>query len=78
MGESLTFGQVLSRLSKDSKLRFARDGWNGMGMYISRQNPDRHSANNLPYLYFFTVDSQRVPWVASHTDMLVHDWKEVP
>jgi len=52
----------------------ARHGWNGKGQFIALQEPDTNSANTLPYIWINTVDGERVPWLASQTDMLSEDW----
>jgi hypothetical protein len=31
----------------------------------------------LPYLYISTVDGNKVPWLASQTDILALDWQVV-
>lgn len=60
--------------------RVARHGWNGKGMWLELQVPDTHSKMTLPYIYLnypasdVQPDIQRVPWVASQTDMLSNDW----
>ena len=54
-----------------------RAGWNGKGQYIKIQIPDEYSANTLPYLYIITVTGDRVPWLASQTDILAEDWMVV-
>lgn len=54
-----------------------REGWNGKGQFIQLQVPDPNSKMGLPYLYITTVDSKRVPWLASQTDLLADDWAEV-
>lgn len=71
---TLSFAQVLEGV-KAGKL-FARTGWNGVGMAIGLQVPGVPpvSGNTLPYLWFRTAQRQRVPWVASHTDLLSTDW----
>lgn len=71
----MNFSQALDMLKAGSKM--ARDGWNGKGQYIGMQTPDANSANTLPYLYIITVQGQRVPWLASQTDLLAEDWVEV-
>lgn len=79
MGEEDTsgFGDVLEALKADGTKKFSRKGWNGIHQFIGRQDPDKNSANTLPYLYFTTTESERVPWVASQTDLLGEDWFEV-
>lgn len=54
--------------------RVAREGWNGPGQYLMLQNPDEHSKMTLSYIYITTVQGDLVPWVASQTDILAHDW----
>ena len=76
MGSYLTFGEVIAIL-KNKGGKFFRVGWNGKGQYISLQNPDENSKNTLPYLYIITVKGDRVPWLASQTDMLAEDWDEL-
>lgn len=58
-----------------SGCKMARDGWNGKGMWIALQRPDANSKMTLPYLYMYTADGQRVPWLASQTDILADDWR---
>ena len=76
-----TFGEVLSLLKNGGKC--FRKGWHLQGMYIALQMPDENSANNLPYIYICvptgtnpdsTPTYDRVPWLASQTDMLSDDW----
>lgn len=55
--------------------RMTREGWNGKGQYIAIQRPDANSMNTLPYVYIVTVQGQRVPWLASQTDLLATDWQ---
>lgn len=52
-----------------------RIGWNGPGQYLGLQVPDAGSANTLPYIYIVTVQGDRVPWLASQTDLLATDWE---
>lgn len=60
--------------------RIARQGWNGKGLWVELQSPDKHSKMTLPYLYLnYPSDSEntpgaRVPWLASQTDILADDW----
>lgn len=51
-----------------------REGWNGKGMWLMLQRPDEHSKMSREYIYMSTVDGDLVPWVASQTDLLAHDW----
>ncbi len=75
MEEQFNFGAALLLLKNGQ--RVSRVGWNGKGMFLGLQNPDEHSANRKPYIYIVPVDGERVPWVASQSDMLAEDWIEV-
>jgi hypothetical protein len=83
----LSFAGALSNLLNNR--RVYRNGWHLGGMYLQLQVPDANSANTLPYIYIvipgsINTDStknepaQRVPWVASQTDLLSNDWEIVP
>lgn len=54
--------------------KVARDGWNGKGQFLELQVPDEHSKMTLPYVFITTVGGDRVPWLASQTDLLAGDW----
>ena len=54
--------------------RVTRTGWNGKGMWLELQVPDAHSKMSLPYIYMKTACNNRVPWLASQTDVLSDDW----
>jgi len=58
--------------------KVTRFGWNGRGQFLGLQYPNLNSANTLPYVYIITVDRQRVPWLASQTDLLATDWGIMP
>ncbi len=66
------FGWAIRSMKMGKKV--TRDGWNGKGMYLGLQIPDSGSMNTLPYIYMITVTGDRVPWLASQTDMLSSDW----
>jgi hypothetical protein len=71
----MTFGEALQVL-RDGK-NVTRRSWNGKGQYLGLQLPDLGSMNTLPYIYIVTVTGDRVPWIASQTDMLDVDWEVV-
>ena len=75
MESKMDFSQILYRLKMGSAAE--RNGWNGKGMFIKAQYPDNGSKNTLPYLWLWTVDGKRVPWLASQTDLFAEDWREV-
>jgi hypothetical protein len=75
-----SFGWALRRLKEGSKV--ARAGWNGKGMWLAMQVPDENSKMTLPYIYIeypqghpAYPQGSRVPWLASQTDLLAHDWE---
>lgn len=74
MEPEFDFGEALKRL-KDGRA-VTRAGWNGPGQLLILQRPDEHSKMTLPYIYITTVQGNRVPWLASQTDMLADDWSE--
>lgn len=73
--EPLDFGWAIRQLKNGRKV--AREGWNGKGMWLHLQIPDEHSKMSLPFIYMYTADKKKVPWLASQTDMLSSDWTAV-
>ena len=78
----MDFGAALALLKSGAKLR--RSGWNGKGIFIELQRPDAYSKMTHPYVFIDTTGLQsdnpdaprdRVPWLASQTDMLAEDWE---
>jgi hypothetical protein len=69
---TMIFEDALQALKSAGQV--ARVGWNGKGMSIVMQWPDAGSKMTVPYIYMNTADSQRVPWLASQTDLLAEDW----
>lgn len=70
----MNFSEALELLRAGKMV--TRIGWNGKGMHIKAQFPNTDSENTLPYIFILTADGQRVPWVASHTDLFATDWAE--
>lgn len=81
----LDFGAALGLLREG--YRVARGGWNGKGMWIylvpansykaQTEAARRHFGDMVPYREYLamkTVDNEVVPWLASQTDILAHDW----
>lgn len=75
------FGQAIEELKKGNRVK--RAGWNGVGIFLELQVPDEHSKMTHPYIYIDTTElvtnnpnapKDRVPWLASQTDMLSDDW----
>lgn len=71
-----SFGTAIRAL-KDGQ-RATRVGWNGRGMHIELQVPDKGSKMSRPYIFMKTVDGDLVPWVASQSDILADDWAVLP
>lgn len=78
------FGIALKYLKKGFKVR--RKGWNGKGIFIELQRPDEYSKMTHQYIFIDTTGLEtnnpdapkdRVPWLASQTDMLAEDWQVV-
>lgn len=69
----MDFGEALRSLRAGH--RVTRTGWNGAGQHLELQHPDEHSKMTLPYIFITTVHGDRVPWLASQTDMLAYDWQ---
>lgn len=68
----MTIGEAIEELKQGK--RVSRAGWNGKGMYLSLQIPDKNSKMTLPYVYMYTADRHLVPWLCSQTDLLSSDW----
>ena len=80
----MNFGLALEELKKGNKVR--RRGWNGKGIFIELERPDEYSKMTHPYIFIDTIGLEtnnpdapkdRVPWLASQTDMLAEDWQVV-
>ena len=72
---NLCFSSALKLVKNGIKI--SRQGWNGKGLWVEIQRPDQHSKMTLPYLYLNYPTGERVPWLASQTDILANDWMEV-
>lgn len=68
-------------IALESGLRVSRSGWNGKGLWLELQRPDKHSKMTLPYIFLSYPPCEqypngaRVPWLASQTDLLSKDWE---
>ena len=81
---AMNFGLAIEAMRLGQKV--ARRGWNGTGIHIELQCPDEYSKMTHPYIFIDTTGLQtnnpdapkdRVPWLASQTDMLAEDWYTV-
>ena len=68
----MNFGDAITALRSGSKV--SRTNWNGPGQSLELQVPDEHSKMTRPYIFINTVQGDRVPWLASQSDMLCDDW----
>jgi len=78
----MDFGEALCCLR--SGKRVYRAGWNGKRMWIRLSTPLNVKLEGsveqykfLPFIEMKTVHNELVPWLASQTDVLAHDWEEV-
>lgn len=82
----MDFGSALNALKGGHAV--CRSGWNGKGMWLELVEPDRHHRTNNPhdngravqlptdpYIGMATATGTFVPWLASQTDILAHDWE---
>lgn len=67
-----SFEEALTNLK--GGLSVARYGWNGADQFLTLQRPDAHSKMTLPYVFITTATNEKVPWLASQTDLLSEDW----
>ena len=81
MIETLTFGQALEALKEGKTV--TRNLWNAHHT-LRLQQPDENSLMTRPYIYMMIGDDaadlrgDRIPWVASQTDLLAIDWFVMP
>lgn len=68
-----TIGWAIKQMQNGDKVQ--RIDWNGPGQYLQLQVPDANSKMTKPYVYITTVRGDRVPWLASQTDLLATDWQ---
>jgi len=80
----MNFGEAIKAMKEGENVR--RKGWNGKGIFISLQTPDKNSKMTSPYIFIDTTGLQTenkaapkscVPWLASQTDMLAEDWSVI-
>lgn len=68
----MDIGQAIEAMRNGRSV--TRENWNGPGQHLEMQVPDEHSKMTLPYIFITTVQGDRVPWLASQTDLLANDW----
>jgi hypothetical protein len=69
----MDFSEALIAVKQGKSIQ--RRGWNGKGLLVKYQFPDKNSKMTLPYLYIEYPDGKRCPWLASQTDVLEEDWE---
>ena len=70
--QNVSFSTALVLVKEGMSIQ--RAGWNGKGLVVRAQYPDRDSKMTLPYLYIEYPDGKRCPWLASQTDIMSDDW----
>ena len=70
-----SIGWAIDKLWAGEKV--TRHGWNGPGQNLQLQEPNGDFKMTRPYVYITTVQGDRVPWLASQTDLLADDWEVV-
>jgi len=68
----MDFSTALQNIKEGA--RAFRSGWNGKGMFVALAQAPETCFITRPYLYMFTAEGERVPWLASQTDLLAEDW----
>lgn len=83
----MDFGKAIQLLKEGKRLQ--REGWNGKGQYIelatniSYKNANdeiinvEHDAIGNNAIAFVGTSGVQIGWLASQSDMLSNDWKEV-
>lgn len=83
----MDFGKAIQLLKEGKRLQ--REGWNGKGQYIelatniSYKNANgeiinvEHDAIGNRAIAFVGTSGVQIGWLASQSDMLSNDWKEV-
>ena len=75
----MKFGDALELVKEGGKV--ARPGWNGSGMYLQAQFPDRGSKITFPYLYLTVPECEEgtrlLPWQPAQVDLFQEDWIEL-
>jgi len=79
---NLSFSEALTLVKAGH--RIIREGWNGKNMWVKAQYPDANSKMTHPYLYIeypkghpAYKKGSRVPWLASQTDIMANDWRDL-
>jgi len=72
----LNFEIALAQAKKGARLR--RKGWNGNGMLLMVQFPDKNSKMTHPYFYMTipgcTEGERKLPWQPAQVDLFANDW----
>jgi hypothetical protein len=67
---AMAFGHAVEAMKAGQAV--ARSGWNGKNMFISLV--ELSDLNRRDYIEMHTAQGDVVPWVASQSDILAHDW----
>lgn len=69
----MDFSEALKELKQGRKV--TNGNWNGKGMYLEVQNPDKNSKMKHPYIYMKNALDELVPWTPSQLDLFSENWK---
>lgn len=76
----MNLGFAIEQLLEGNKV--SREGWNAHH-HLELQVPDENSKMTRPYIYMVIggdakdLKGDKIPWVASQTDLLATDWEVV-
>lgn len=76
INKTFSFSTALVMMKKGYDV--CRINWHGNDMSVCIQEPDENSLMTLPYIYLTLPTGDRVPWLASQTDLLSSDWAIYP
>lgn len=69
----MDIGEAIEAMKKGKFV--ARENWDGRSLAILE--PGANAKMTRPYIYRDDGDGARVPWCASHAELLATDWKTV-
>jgi len=72
----MDFGQAIEAVKDGKKVQ--REGWNGGGMHMEAQFPDKNSKMTHPYLVMVIPGCEEgtrlLPWQPAQVDLFAVDW----
>lgn len=77
MAENLTFEIMLTNIKTGFFIGY-NNSWNGKGMWLKVQRPDKNSKMDLPYIFLCNAEGNLVPWIPSQMDLFSENWGVKP